>query len=93
MSVYDEDDSSDGLNETPGLMPRSVSLVVDSGTPNEISSECTNTTSSRTNLTINEELQHECDTNFVNVKIDDNEWRRRIQDGGCAQSELPKKRT
>ena len=39
---------------------------------------------------MNEVLEQDVDTNFVNVKILDEEWSRRLQDGGCAFSELKK---
>ena len=91
MSVNDEEDTSDGNNETPGSMTRSVSLLVDNGDDNDASSQSTNTNHSHMNLNINEKLQHECDTNFINMKIDDDELRWRLQDAGCAQSELPRK--
>ena len=40
---------------------------------------------------IDDEPLKENDTTFGNVKIPDDEWKRRIQDGGCAISELKKK--
>ena len=40
---------------------------------------------------LDDEPLKENDTTFGNVKIPDDEWKRRIQDGGCAISELKKK--
>ena len=65
---------------TLSSMPTSVRLVATNGTGKECDTESLSTATvvSSINTNFNEELQQECDTNFVNVRIDDIEWSRRL---------------
>ena len=76
---------------TPSSMPTYVRLVVTNGTGEGCDTESLSTATvvSSINTNFNEELRQECDTSFVNVRIDGIEWSRRLQDGGCAKKDLP----
>ena len=94
MNEEAKDADNDNESLTTTLMHNTVLLVVDGAEEVESFTESTSTPISYNSISstnINKELQRECDLTFVNVKIDDKEWSRRLQDGRYALSELPKK--
>ena len=94
MNEEAEDADDDNESSTISSMPNTVLLVVDGTEEVESFTEFTGSPISYNNISstnINEELQREYNLTFLNVKIDDEEWSWRLQDGGCALSELPKK--